>query len=58
MRLRQVNCSKTPVLNETQLLAGINVLRLLLTLVNFQSSEKVASDVYVCLPFIVAFMEA
>ena len=63
MRLRQVNCSKTSVLNKTQLLAEINVLRLLLTLVNFQSTEKVDSGgcvcVYVCLclPFIVAFME-
>ena len=45
MRLRQVNCLKAPVLNETQFLAGINVLRLLLTLVNFQSSEKVDSGI-------------
>ena len=45
MRLRQVNCLRAPVLNETQFLAGINVLRLLLTLVNFQSSEKVDSGI-------------
>ena len=48
MRLRQVNCSKTSVLNKTQLLAEINVLRLLLTLVNFQSTEKVDSGGCVC----------